>query len=190
MLHRQKFQLSLLGEYQVDNAAVALTMAQLYLKRLGVPIDVQAFQNGLANTRWPGRLEIVNDSPLVVLEGAHNLPGMQALTTTLQNDFKEMEIYVLVAILADKQYQLMLGEIASLPNVHLLLTNFAGPGPKRPSADLKKAAADIKTHWPIETASSWQEGLLRLSREVSADDAILITGSLYFISEVRRFFAD
>lgn len=190
MLHRQRFQLGLAGEYQVDNAAVALTMAQLYLKRLGVPIDVQAFQNGLVNTRWLGRLEIVNDSPLVVLDGAHNLPGMQALTTTLQNDFKEMEIYVLVAILADKQYQLMLGEIASLPNVHLMLTNFAGPGPKRPSADLKKATEDIKTHWPIETAPSWQEGLLRLSKEVSADDAILITGSLYFISEVRRFFTD
>lgn len=189
-LHHQKFQLGLLGEYQVDNAAVAITMAQLYLKQQGLPIDVRALGQGLADTRWPGRLEVVNDSPLVVLDGAHNLPGMQALTTTLKDDFKNMEIYVLVAILADKQYQLMLGEIASLPNVHLMLTNFAGPGPKRPSADLKKAAQDIKTHWPIQTAASWQEGLLQISKEVSADDAILITGSLYFISEVRQFFVD
>ncbi len=190
MIHRQKFQLGLLGEYQVDNAAVAITMAQLYLKQQGLPIDVRSFRQGLADTRWPGRLEVVNDSPLVVLDGAHNLPGMQALTTTLKDDFKNMEIYVLVAILADKQYQLMLGEIASLPNVHLMLTNFAGPGPKRPSADLKKAVQDIETRWPIKTAASWQEGLLKISKEASADDAILITGSLYFISEVRQFFVN
>lgn len=190
MIHRQRFQLGLLGEYQVDNAAVAITMAQLYLKQKGLPIDVRSFRQGLADTRWPGRLEVVNDSPLVVLDGAHNLPGMQALTTTIKDDFKNMEIYVLVAILADKQYQLMLGEIASLPNVHLMLTNFAGPGPKRPSADLKKAAQDIETRWPIKTAASWQEGLLKISKEASADDAILITGSLYFISEVRSFFVN
>lgn len=190
MIHRQRFQLGLLGEYQVDNAAVAITMAQLYLKQQGLPIDVRSFRQGLADTRWPGRLEVVNDSPLVVLDGAHNLPGMQALTTTIKDDFKSMEIYVLVAILADKQYQLMLGEIASLPNVHLMLTNFAGPGPKRPSADLKKAAQDIETRWPIKTAASWQEGLLKISKEASADDAILITGSLYFISEVRSFFVN
>ncbi|MDC2845822.1 bifunctional folylpolyglutamate synthase/dihydrofolate synthase [Limosilactobacillus mucosae] len=190
MIHRQRFQLGLLGEYQVDNAAVAITMAQLYLKQQGLPLDVRSFRQGLADTRWPGRLEVVNDSPLVVLDGAHNLPGMQALTTTIKDDFKNMEIYVLVAILADKQYQLMLGEIASLPNVHLMLTNFAGPGPKRPSADLKKAAQDIETRWPIKTAASWQEGLLKISKEASADDAILITGSLYFISEVRSFFVN
>lgn len=190
MIHRQRFQLGLLGEYQVDNAAVAITVAQLYLKQQGLPIDVGSFRQGLADTRWPGRLEVVNDSPLVVLDGAHNLPGMQALTTTIKDDFKNMEIYVLVAILADKQYQLMLGEIASLPNVHLMLTNFAGPGPKRPSADLKKAAQDIETRWPIKTAASWQEGLLKISKEASADDAILITGSLYFISEVRSFFVN
>lgn len=190
MIHRQRFQLGLLGEYQVDNAAVAITMAQLYLKQQGLPIDVRSFRQGLADTRWPGRLEVVNDSPLVVLDGAHNLPGMQALTTTIKDDFKNMEIYVLVAILADKQYQLMLGEIASLPNVHLMLTNFAGPGPNRPSADLKKAAQDIETRWPIKTAASWQEGLLKISKEASADDAILITGSLYFISEVRSFFVN
>ncbi|MFR0580236.1 bifunctional folylpolyglutamate synthase/dihydrofolate synthase [Limosilactobacillus mucosae] len=190
MIHRQRFQLGLLGEYQVDNAAVAITMAQLYLKQQGLPIDVRSFRQGLADTRWPGRLEVVNDSPLVVLDGAHNLPGMQALTTTIKDDFKNMEIYVLVAILADKQYQLMLGEIASLPNVHLMLTNFAGPGPKRPSADLKKAAQDIETRWPIKTAASWQEGMLKISKEASADDAILITGSLYFISEVRSFFVN
>ncbi|MFR0583999.1 bifunctional folylpolyglutamate synthase/dihydrofolate synthase [Limosilactobacillus mucosae] len=190
MIHRQRFQLGLLGEYQVDNAAVAITMAQLYLKQQGLPIDVRSFRQGLADTRWPGRLEVVNDSPLVVLDGAHNLPGMQALTTTIKDDFKNMEIYVLVAILVDKQYQLMLGEIASLPNVHLMLTNFAGPGPNRPSADLKKAAQDIETRWPIKTAASWQEGLLKISKEASADDAILITGSLYFISEVRSFFVN
>lgn len=187
-LHHARFKLGLLGDYQVDNAAVAVTMAQLYFKQCRLPIDVKAIKKGLANTRWPGRLEVVNEAPLVILDGAHNLPGIQALTTTLREDFGNHDVYLLVAILADKQYQLMLGELASLPNVHLMLTSFSGPGPQRPSADLKETIKDITTRWPIQTTDAWQEGLAKLAREASADDVILITGSLYFISEVRQLF--
>lgn len=189
-LHHANCQLGLAGDYQVDNAAVALTAVQLFLQKYELLVDVRALKAGLASTKWPGRLERVSEEPLVLLDGAHNLPGIQALVKTIQDDFKEREVYILVAILADKQYDLMLGELASLGNVHLMVTNFAGPGPKRPSADLKEVAQTLPTKYPVQAAPDWQTGLITISQELSADDVLIVTGSLYFISDVRRLFDD
>lgn len=183
-------QLGLGGDYQVENAAVALMATQLFLTARQLPLDRHALAQGLRETRWPGRLEPVNDAPLVLLDGAHNLPGIQALVKTLQDDFSDREVYLLVAILADKQYELMLGELASLGNVHITVTHFAGPGPKRPSADLAGAAKEIQSRYPITVADQWQLGFQNIASQLSSDDVLVVTGSLYFISEVRKLFSD
>lgn len=189
-IHHGTFQLSLAGDYQVDNAAIALTAAQLFLATYHLPLDQNALRRGLAASRWPGRMEVVSDEPLVLLDGAHNLPGMQALVKSIKDDLADRDVYILVAILADKQYDLMLGELASLGNVHLTVTNFAGPGPKRPSADLGAVAAQIPSRYPIQVADNWQTGFTQLARQLGSDDAMIVTGSLYFISDVRHFFED
>lgn len=187
-LHQLRGQLGLGGDYQVENAAVALTAVQLFLTSNHYPLDRHALLTGLAETRWPGRLEPVNTEPLVLLDGAHNLPGIQALVKTICDDFADRDVYLLVAILADKQYELMLGELASLGNVHITVTHFAGPGPKRPSADLAAAAQQIKARYPIQVVEQWQLAFQQVAQELSSDDVMIVTGSLYFISEVRHLF--
>lgn len=189
-IHHGRFQLGLAGDYQVENAAIALTAAQLFLQKQGLPVDQGALRQGLASSQWPGRMEIVNSEPLVLLDGAHNLPGMQALVKSIQDDFADRDVYILVAILADKQYDLMLGELASLGNVHLTVTHFAGPGPKRPSADLAQAADQLSSRYPIQVAASWQAGFQQVASQLSSEDVMIVTGSLYFISEVRHLFDD
>ncbi|MBD8085998.1 bifunctional folylpolyglutamate synthase/dihydrofolate synthase [Limosilactobacillus sp. c9Ua_26_M] len=185
-LHHFRSTLGLAGDYQVENAAIAITTLQIVLTKLGIPVIIADLKKGLAMTQWPGRMETVIDEPLVLLDGAHNLPGMQALVKTIRDDFSDREVYVLVAILADKQYELMLGELASLGNVHLMVTNFAGPGPKRPSANLTTTIGEFKTKHPIQVAENWQTGFVKLSQGLTADDVMIITGSLYFVSEVRK----
>lgn len=187
-LHQAVYQLGLAGDYQVENAAIAVTAAQIFLHQQGLPVDRAAFKTGLADCRWPGRMEEVNSEPLVLLDGAHNLPGIQALVKTIKDDFSDRDVYLLVAILADKQYDLMLGELASLGNVHITVTNFAGPGPRRPSADLAAVAGELSARYPIQVADSWQAGLVGLSRELTSTDVLIVTGSLYFISDVRKLF--
>ena len=182
-------QLGLGGDYQVENAAVALAATQLFLSRRHLPLDRSALRRGLHETRWPGRLELVNTEPLVLLDGAHNLPGIQALVKTIQDDFADRDVYLLVAILADKQYELMLGELASLGNVHIMVTHFAGPGPRRPSADLTGVAKEIASRYPIQVAAQWQLGFQELAGQLSSNDVMIVTGSLYFISEVRQLFS-
>lgn len=180
--------LGLAGEYQVENAAIALMTIELFMTKMGLSIDRRALIEGLEHTSWPGRLEEVNTTPLVLLDGAHNLPGIQALVKTIKNDFADREVYLLVAILADKQYELMLGELASLGNVHLTVTHFAGPGPKRPSADLGAAVDSIPTKYPVQVVNDWQLGIGQVASQMSEEDVIIITGSLYFISDVRKLF--
>lgn len=182
------FSLGLGGDYQVENAAVAVTAVQLFMEQAGLPVDVHAIKEGLAKTRWPGRLEVVNDAPLVLLDGAHNLPGIQALVKTIKDDFADRDVYLLVAILADKQYDLMLGELVSLGNVHLTVTHFTGPGPKRPSANLEDVVGTLPTKYPVQVAPQWQPGLANIAATMSEEDVMIITGSLYFISEVRQLF--
>lgn len=187
-LHHAVYQLNLAGDYQVENAAIAITTVQVFMRQQKLPLDRAAIKNGLAECHWPGRMEEVNSEPLVLLDGAHNLPGIQALVKTIKDDFGDRDVYLLVAILADKQYDLMLGELASLGNVHITVTNFAGPGPKRPSADLAAVADSIPAKYPIQAADSWQAGLVSLSHELTSTDVLIVTGSLYFISDVRQLF--
>lgn len=186
----KQLSLSLAGDYQVDNAGVAMTLSTLFLRSRGISPDRAAFKRGVAGTSWPGRMEVVNTSPLVILDGAHNLPGIQALCETITNDFANREVYVLVAILADKQYQEMLGELAALPNIHLFVTRFAGPGAHRPSADLTESLAQLPTHYPAHAVANWQAAFATIAHQLSADDVFLITGSLYFISDVRHLMTD
>lgn len=182
------YQLGLLGDYQVANAGVAVTVAQLYLKQAGIPLDRSAVRSGLEDCRWPGRVELANEQPAVILDGAHNLPGMKALASTIRDDLSGRDVYVIVAILKDKQYDLMLGELAALPNVHLILTNFAGPSKNRPSADLNSVMGDIPTHYPVQSQPNWQLAIAQAAQEADENDAIIITGSLYFISDARKLF--
>lgn len=189
-LHHEKYRLSLAGDYQAENAAIAITIVQLFLQEVGLPLDRQAIREALADTHWPGRMELVNEEPLVILDGAHNLPGMQALVNTIKDDFSQQEVYVLLAILADKQAELMLGELASLSNVHITVTHFAGPYPGRHSANLESLVGELPSHHPITVEPNWQVAMAKLVQQMSADDVLIITGSLYFISDVRHLMLD
>ncbi|WP_295729849.1 folylpolyglutamate synthase/dihydrofolate synthase family protein [uncultured Limosilactobacillus sp.] len=189
-LHRERYRLSLAGDYQRVNCGVALTIVQLFMQEQGLNLDLREIRVALHNTKWPGRMELVNEEPLVILDGAHNLPGMQALVETIRNDLRSHQVYVLVAILADKQYDLMLGELASLSNVHITVTSFAGPSANRPSADLSSIVQTIPSYYPIQVVRDWQQALAYITTEISTDDVVLITGSLYFISDVRHLMLD
>ncbi|KRO10548.1 bifunctional folylpolyglutamate synthase/dihydrofolate synthase [Paucilactobacillus hokkaidonensis] len=185
-----EFTIDLLGDYQIDNAAVALTAFQLYCESHDFTPAINTMKKGLQMAYWAGRMERVNDQPLIILDGAHNLPAVTAIAQTIKTTFKHQEVYVLIAILADKQVHKMVATLAALKNVHLVVTPFAGPTKKRPGAISEQLLANQQPVNEIKTVNSWQAGLVQITQQMSADDILLITGSLYFISEVRPFFKD
>jgi dihydrofolate synthase/folylpolyglutamate synthase len=182
--HLTNLQLSLFGSFQPANAAVSLTAFILVAKQLHLTWKTKEVKQALAQTKWPGRFELVNSQPAVVLDGAHNLAAFIQLKQTLLTYFKGRKVYVIVSILADKQPQAMLEQILQIPDLEIIGTSFAAP---RKVADLKSLATTSKK---ISYQADWRIALAQTVAKMSTEDLLLICGSLYFVSEVRHYFAD
>lgn len=179
-------QIKMLGKYQVENASLAI-LAYLYLAHIGiVRFNEQELRTSLMTTQWPGRFEILSHNPLVVIDGAHNVAAVDGLVELLARKFKQYQkITIIFAALADKEFGSMADKLTTLPNVELIATEFSGPG-KRIVVSENEIAA--KVHHKIKTATNWQKALTDVMAMKNTDEMILVTGSLYFISEVRKNF--
>ena len=173
-------QLSMLGKHQVENAATAIQAVEIYAERTQLTLNHEALLRGLKKAFWPGRMEKISDDPVIILDGAHNEPGIERLVETIQNDFSQQEVHVVFAALKNKDIQKMVDLIQRLPNVQLSLTSF----------DFEKAASREELHPYTQSGvnyyAQWQEALLNELENMNEGSILLITGSLYFISEVRR----
>lgn len=185
----QHLQIDLLGQYQIDNAATALTAFITYHQERQESFDITDIRQGLQQTRWPGRFERLTNEPLIVIDGAHNEPAMVEMAELLRRHFKGHDVYVILAVLADKQYDQMVKTLMQVQNVHLVATQFQGPG-KRVAATPTKLEAAVKQYQRVSMAPDWPTALKQVLTEASADDLVLLTGSLYFISAVRQYFKD
>ena len=183
-------QTSLIGDYQTDNAAVAIQAYRVYCQNQDLPVNQESIQRGISQTKWAGRFEKISEHPTVVIDGAHNISAVDEVVKLLDSDFHDKKITILMGILADKQADKMVEKMATVPNVSIVLTRFSGPG-KRAAADPKKLEkiVDSKTGNGTVTAvfSDWQRATDTVYGQLSSDGILLITGSLYFISDVRKY---
>ena len=172
----------MLGAYQIDNAACALTAFLLVAKLEGFVPSSRDIKEALKQTNWPGRFEKINTEPLIVIDGAHNEAASLEIQTLLKTHFADKHIHILMAVLADKQADKMIAALAGLPNVTLVLTTFDGP---RQVTSLEHYQMSFPM---LKTVANWQEALMMIVQEMSSDELLLITGSLYFVSDVRNYF--
>ena len=186
-INYQNLFVDLIGKYQIDNAAVAIQTAQIVAKYFKRSLTAAMIDSALETVTWPVRFEKVATNPEVILDGAHNEPGVRALVETLRTRFSKRRVHVLFGALSDKNYPKMLQLLAELPNVALHVVGFQGPNnrqPINPSEVLEQTAmADLMMH------KNWQQGYQTVRAGIQPDDLILFTGSLYFVSEVRQAFA-
>lgn len=166
--------LGLAGHHQEENAAVALQTFLLYMTNIQKDIQPQLIQQALAQTSWPGRLELVVQEPKIYLDGAHNVPAIERLLEFIQ--VQEEPVTILFSALRRKDFQEMLELLEEkLPHTPLVLTSFAYDGAL---AEENRQGRDYVENYQqfIEDWQSSKQGIL------------IVTGSLYFISEVRRIF--
>ncbi|HEM2805883.1 bifunctional folylpolyglutamate synthase/dihydrofolate synthase [Streptococcus suis] len=166
--------LSLAGHHQEENAAVALQTFLLYMTNIQNDIQPQLIQQALAQTSWPGRLELVAQEPKIYLDGAHNVPAIERLVEFIQE--QEEPVTILFSALRRKDFQEMLELLdEKLPHTALVLTSFAYDGAL--SEENRQGRDYVENYQQfIEDWQSSKQGIL------------IVTGSLYFISEVRRIF--
>ena len=168
------------GVYQQENAALALQTFLLFMMGEGKEsVDEQAIRQALKQTHWAGRLERIR--PQIYLDGAHNLPALTRLVEFIKE--KEQEGYrpqILFGALKRKDYQGMLDYLnENLPQVELKVTGFDYQG----SLD----ETDVTGY---DVIPSYREFISNFEERADAQDLLFITGSLYFISEVRGYLLD
>jgi dihydrofolate synthase/folylpolyglutamate synthase len=171
----------LLGHYQVQNAALALAASELLIKDKS-DISRDSIKQGLANTRWPGRLEIVSNKPLIILDGAHNLIAARNLGKFLSENLIKRRITLVIGILDDKPYESMLKSL--LPQCSRAIITRAKTGralaPQRLHATAQKFISDVSIVPDVA-------GAAKIAIEDSGpDDVICIAGSLYVVGEAKE----
>jgi dihydrofolate synthase/folylpolyglutamate synthase len=176
--------LSLLGEHQFANAAAALAALELYVEATDTAIDETAIRKGLSTAHFAGRLEIVQDSPTVVLDGAHNEEKIDALVAALPALFECDKVVMLVGMLRTKNELPMLGKLASVADVVVTSAPVVKGKPASDPADLAALALEAGAHEAIAGGPPLEalENALALT---GPNDLLCVTGSLYLIGEIR-----
>ena len=173
--------LNLKGKYQLENAAVALECFLRFEKKFQLPIELSAIQESFQTVTWPGRMEVVHQSPTVILDGAHNIHALKRFVETVkQHGELEAQQTILFSALKRKHYKEMVDYLRKeLPEARLVVTTF------------EYAGAIEKTDYPsseIEFVENAQQFIENYINKRSDQETLWITGSLYFISFIRKFF--
>lgn len=178
---------SLLGDYQLDNLATAYT-ALMVLKQQGLRISDEDVRTALASLKIPGRLEIVREEPLVIIDVAHNPHGAEALVKSLAALLPERKKVLVCGMVDDKDaYETLkfLGQNTS----KCVITRPEGPrgkGWQRAADVLYSLYPELKVYQIEDITKAVEKGLELLS----PGEYLLITGSFYVINQARRVFVN
>ena len=178
-----RFQTGLLGLHQIDNAGMALTLLDAYCQATGRELPDNALvAQALEETSWPGRLEVVSREPLMILDGAHNPHAIKALLATLKERFTDYQKEILFTCIKTKALEEMLDLLETLPGTKITLTHFEDS--RATDEKVLKEMSDSRNL----NYQDWQEFLdQKLSENEEKKTVRIITGSLYFLAQVRTY---
>lgn len=172
----------LLGAHQAENAATAIALLAR-LRPRGVTVTERAIRDGLAAVRWPGRCEIVQRDPLVIVDGAQNAASARSLRCALEQLWPGRPVTLVLGISANKDLE---GIMAALvPGAQRVMLTQAHHARAATIAQLAAVAQRYTDDWTAQptVADALQEALAHAGRQ----DVIVMTGSLFLVGETRRF---
>ena len=173
----RNLRIPLLGIYQADNAALAVASIDA-LRSRGWDISDGALRDGLARTRWPGRLEVIDRDPIVLVDGAHNPAGLERSLEAAQKLAKSRPLVIVFGAMKDKDLSSMLALLRRV-NAPVIFSRI----------DWHRAAppADLAAlfHGESETAESAAEALSRARERAGRAGMVFVCGSLYLVGEVK-----
>lgn len=181
---RKDLLIPLIANYQLGNVLGVLDTVDV-LQNSGWHIPEDALRVGLRKTRWAGRFEVLQKSPLVVIDGAHNPDGVQQLAQCLATYLPDRKITFLMGVMADKDYRHMIRTLQPFAKEFFTVT----PPSSRslPCEDLARVI-DEETGVKATPGGDVKSGLSMAMDSLATDGVLCIFGSLYQVGEVQEWF--
>lgn len=173
--------LALLGKVQIYNCAVVIHTVEA-LMVLGVVISKEAIYEGLKKVTWKGRMELMRTKPYVLLDGAHNIDGIEKLTESIDIYFKYNKLYLIIGILEDKQLEDMLKIIT--PKAEKVIA--VSPNSYRAESSEKLRNRILKYNREALAMNCYEEAVKYALSLCENEDLLVICGSLYMIGDMRK----
>ena len=180
-----KLHIPLLGDHQLENACLALAAAEVLRKR-GAGITFDHIARGLASVKWPARLQILNRSPMLVIDGAHNAYSMNALVRSVRRYVPYNKLHLIFGSSADKDIDGMAGELAGFAG-NVIITSSGHPR----AASSEQLARIFRQHGiSADIKPDVREALSSARAASGENDLILATGSLFIAAEIGKAFKE
>ncbi|MDF0726748.1 bifunctional folylpolyglutamate synthase/dihydrofolate synthase [Cytobacillus sp. S13-E01] len=173
--------ITMMGEHQVKNAALAV-MAVNYLQSQSLfELTNDHIQEGLLQTRWIGRFEQLCNDPTIIIDGAHNPEGINSLVKTLSSRYSTKKIQIIFSALRDKKLADMLIPLESVAD-SITFTSFDFP-----RVFTAKELYEMSTIHNKSYDEDWKSCIDTSLHKISEDEILIVTGSLYFLSDARPY---
>lgn len=173
--------ISLMGSYQIKNAALALEAIEA-LRELGYQLNDNAVYQGMKKAVWKGRFTIISKEPFIIMDGAHNQAAAEELVRSLKLYYPGKKFYYIFGMFRDKDYHQVIRLTA--PLAEYIITVETPENPRALSAEeLKKAVAEVNPS--VEAAGSLRMAVNQVMEQIDKDAVIVIFGSLSFLGEAE-----
>lgn len=180
--HRTGLEISLSGEYQFANAALALEVIDA-MKAIGYEIRESEIREGLRKTRWPGRFSVIAHDPVFLVDGAHNRDAAIQLRKSIDYYLQGKRIIFICGVLADKEYDFVMEQ--TTPCAAEVITIMTPDNPRALSAEcLAETVRKYNEH--VQTAASLEEAVEKAYGLADKEDVILAFGSLSYLGALIR----
>jgi dihydrofolate synthase / folylpolyglutamate synthase len=183
--HYSRIKTGLPGSHQADNAGVVIAASEILMRGKAV-LTEENIRAGILGVKWPGRLEILPTTPSVVIDGAHNLEAVKALSLFLKDFAQKRPITMVIGILDDKPYKAMLGHL--LPLADRVIFTEPEIDRRLPAKTLYDAAMEILPGSPVkaEIIESVGKAVEQAMKTTPPENLVCIAGSLYVVGEARH----
>ncbi len=178
-----QLKLSLIGEHQIYNAALAVTTAYVLNSRF-MPIKIEDVYHGLLDVKWPGRLQIISYKPKVVIDVGHNPNGISYLKKAIRTIFSYDRLIIVFGVCKDKSYNSMVQKLAALSDLFIAVKN--NNNRSLSPITISKIALHYTNN--VKNFNTSIDGIEYAIKNAQDSDLILCTGSHYTVSEIMTYF--
>lgn len=177
----KNIKISLMGSYQIKNAALALEAIEA-LRKLGYELNDKVVYQGMKTAVWKGRFTVISKEPFIIMDGAHNQAAAEELVRSLKLYYPGKKFYYIFGMFRDKDYHQVIRLTAPLAE-HIVTVETPENPRALPAEELKKAVAEVNPS--VEAAGSLRMAVNQVMEQIDKDAVIVIFGSLSFLGEAE-----